>query len=183
MEETTVTIIGMFIGLIIMFIVPLTLIADRSDDIAQLLIQTATTEFVDDIIRSGQITRDRYEDFISSLQVSGNMYEIDIEVKYLDENTSKAVTDNDYNKIGNNSYYSIYTSQIEEKIGLSDSITENNRMGRLILKQGDGILVTVKNDSQTLSQTLKSFYNKIKGEDIHILSATASGTIAIDGDT
>lgn len=182
MEDTTVTIIGMFIALIIMFIVPLTLLADRSDDIAQLLIQTATTEFVDDVIKSGEITRERYERFISSLQISGNMYEIDIEVKYLDENSSKVVTDKDSTKVGNNTYYSIYTSQIEDKIGISER-SGYNSIGRLVLKQGDGISITVKNSSQTLSQSLKSFYNNIKGDDIHIISATASGTIAIDGDT
>lgn len=182
MEETTVTIIGMFIAMIIMFIVPLTIVADRSDDIAQLLVQTATSEFVDDVIKTGKITTDRYKDFISSLQVSGNMYDIDIEVKCLDENTSKSITDKDPTQIGNNSYYSIYTSQIEEKIGISEANITNNVMGKIILKQGDGISVTVRNSSATLSQSLKNFYYKTKG-DLNIISATASGTVAIDGTT
>ena len=183
MEETSVTVIGMIIAVIIMLVVPLMLIADRSDDIAQLVIQTATEEFVDDVIRSGQITNTRYQEFINALQSSGNTYEIDMEVKILDENSAKVITDLNPSNIGNNTYYSIFTNQIEEKLGMSSNITENNSTGKLILKQGDGISITVKNSSETLSQALKSFYYKAIGEDIHIISATASGTIAINGAT
>lgn len=183
MEETTVTVIGMLIAAIIMFIVPLILIADTSDDIAELVVQTATADFVSDVIKSGEITSDRYYNFVSNLNSSGNTYDIDIEVKILDENTSKLVTDNG-GGIGNNTYYALFTSQIEDKIRKSEETeNENNKVGRIILKQGDGISVTVKNSSATFSQALKSAYYSAIGEDMHIISATASGTIAIDGRT
>ena len=175
MEETTVTIIGIIIAAIIMFIVPLMLISDRADDISQLVVQTATEEFIDDVIKTGKITERRYQEFVSGLLSSGNTYEIDMEVKFLDENTAKMVTDDDHTKLGNNTYYSIYTTQIEDKMAELD--------GELLLKQGDGISVTVKNNSATLSQALKSFYYNSRGESIHIIAATASGTIAINGAT
>jgi len=54
MEETMVTVIGMFIAIIIMFIVPMILIADTTDDISELVVQTATAEFVDDVIKTGK---------------------------------------------------------------------------------------------------------------------------------
>lgn len=175
MEETAVSIIGIIIASIIMFIVPLTLVADRSDDIAQLLVQTATAEFVDDIIKTGKITNERYQQFISSITTSKNLYDVDMEIKVLDENTSKITGTN-------NTYYSIYTSQIEDIIGVSgDAINNNNRDGKIVLKQGDAISVTVRNSSQTLSQSLKSFYYSIKGTDIQIIAATASGTVSING--
>jgi len=117
MDETTVNIIGMIIAIVIMLIVPLTLIADRADDIAQLSVSTTTAQFVDDVIKTGQITDARYQGFISSLHTSGNTYEIDLEVQILDENISQRVTVNNPYEIGNNKYYSIFTSQIEEKIG------------------------------------------------------------------
>ena len=53
--------------------------------------------------------------------------------------------------------------------------------GTLILKQGDGISITVKNSSKTLSQSLKNFYYNIAASDIQIIAATASGTVAING--
>lgn len=181
MEDTTVSIIGIIIAAIIMFVVPLMLIADRADDISQLVVQTATSEFVNDVIKSGKITNEKYEKFASQLASSGNVYEIDMEVKILDENTSKIATDNNNSKVGNNTYYSIFTSQIEDIIGRSDSNTENNSDGKIILKQGDAISVTVRNSSKTLSQSLKSFYYTPIGSDIQIITATASGTVAING--
>lgn len=177
MEETPSSIIGIFIALILMFIVPLILIAERSDDLSQLIVKTSTEEFVNDIIKTGKITDDKYLKFYQELTSTGNIYEIDMEVKILDENTSKIVTDNT-GGIGSNSYYSLYTSQIEEIIGISG---QNNSQGRIILKQGDIISVTVKNSSKTFSQSLKSFYYNVKGEDIHIITATATGTISING--
>lgn len=175
MEETTVSIIGIIIAAILMFIVPLMLIADRSDDISQLVAQTVTAEFVDEVIKTGKITADKYQDFVLSLNTTGNTYEIDIELQILDENTAKKVTDSNYEEIGNNKYYSIYTNQIQEKI--------YSQGGKLILKHGDAISVTVKNSSQTLSQSLKNFYSNISGAGSQIIAATASGTIVIDGAT
>lgn len=173
MEETTVSIIGIMIAAVLMFIVPLTLIADRSDDISQLVTQTVTAEFVDEIIKTGKITADDYQNFILSLNTTGNTYEIDMEVKILDENTAKPKTlDSGNIEIGNNRQYSIFTSQIEDKLWND---------GRILLKQGDAISVTVKNSSQTLSQSLKSFFYNITGTNMQIIAATASGTIVVDG--
>ena len=183
MEDTTVSLIGIIIAAILMFIVPLILIADRSDDISQLVIETVTAEFVDEVIKSGKITDDTYQKFLSSLNATGNAYEVSMEIKILDENTSKIITDADYSKIGNNTYYSIFTSQIEERIGISGVNTDNNREGKIILKNGDAISVTVKNSSKTLSQSLKSFYYNITGSNSQIIAATASGTVVIDGAT
>lgn len=60
---------------------------------------------------------------------------------------------------------------------------EDDLLGVLTLKQGDIIYVTVRNESTTLSQSLKGFYYTAKGEDIHIIAATSSGTIVVDGIT
>lgn len=173
MEETTVSIIGIFIAAILMFIIPLILISERADDISQLVVQTATAEFVDNIVKSGEITEEKYTKFISSLVTSGNTYDIDIELKVLDENTAKLYIE-DGSKRDTNTYYSIFTSQIEEKLG---------NQGKIILKQGDSISVTVKNSSLTLSQSLKAFYYGTKRTNIQIIAGTASGIVAINGAT
>ena len=150
MEDSTMDIIGILLASILMFIVPLFLIADRSDDISQLVAQTATAEFINEAIREGQITADNYQRFVSTLYSSGNTFDID---------------------------------QVEEKIGLSTVNRENNRVGKLILKQGDQISVTVRNSSRTLSQSLKNIYYNITGDDVHIIVAASSGTVAINGST
>ena len=164
MEDSTISIIGIIIASILMFLVPLIIIADRNDDIAQLTVKTMTAEYVDNIIKTGKITDEGYQKYIMGLETSGNTYIIDIEVKILDENTSKKTT-NDTGEIGENSYYSIYTTQIEEKLTEADQKDDGklNGTGKIILKEGDIISVTTKNSSKTLSQTLKSVYYSITG--------------------
>lgn len=175
MEDTTISIIAIFLAIITMFVVPFITIADRADDISQLIVQTTTNSFVDDIIKSGKITTAKYERFLEELGTSMNTYNIDMELKILDPNVSKRTTDNNYT-IGKNVYYSIFLSQIEEKL-------EQSATQEIILKEGDIISVTVKNSSTTLSQSIRSIYYKTKGEQIHIIAGTASGIIAINGAT
>lgn len=182
MEDTTVSIIGILIGAILMFIAPLIMIADRADDLSQLSVQTFTTDFVDTVIKTGKITSDNYQDYISALESTGNTYELDIEIKILDENTAHRYT-NLNGGIGPNSYYSLFTTQIEDRLEESDRIDSTNESGKIILKEGDIISVTAKNSSKTMSQALKSVYYTIKGDDLHIIAATSTGTIAINGAT
>lgn len=179
MEDILMSIIGIITASVLLFIFPLMLISDSADDIAQLTSQTAVNNFVDEVIKSGKITIKEYEDLNDMLITTGNSYEVDIELKILDYNTAQRHTtdvDNPQNALDigdKNTYYSIYTNQIEERLRESDGV--------LILKEGDGISVTVKNTSATLSQSLRNIYYKATGEDIHIILATASGTIAING--
>ena len=174
MEETTVSIIGIIVAVILMFIVPFVTIADRNDDISQLTVQTLTADFVNNVVRLGKITADDYDEYVMRLGSSGNTYDVEIEVKILDENPSKRNTDfypNQTEKI--NAYYSIYTSQIE------DEFAKNNN--EILLKEGDIISVSAKNSSKTMSQTLKGIYYTISGDDLHIIASTSTGTVAVSG--
>lgn len=178
MEDSTVSIIGIVIAAILMFMVPLVLMSDRNDDISQLTVETLTAEFVDNIIRLGKITTHDYETYMNRLGSSGNTYQIDMEVKILDENTAQRTTTGP--TTGNNSYYSIYTSQIEAMLQESDNQL-GGKNGRIILKEGDVISVTTKNNNKTLSQTLKGIYYSVTGADLHIIASTCSGTISVNG--
>ena len=53
MGDTTITIIAIFLAAILMFVFPLMAMSDRTDDISQLSVQTATTEFVDNVRTTG----------------------------------------------------------------------------------------------------------------------------------
>ena len=50
MEETLSEIIGIFVGVALMFLVPFFLLADRNDDISQLVVSNETAAFVDNVI-------------------------------------------------------------------------------------------------------------------------------------
>ena len=180
MEDSTISIVGIIIAVILMFIVPLILIADRGDDISQLTVQTLTAQFVDNIVKQGKITNDDYERYLSSLQASGNTYDVSMEIKILDKNTAQRETNID-SEVGQNSYYSIFTTQIQERLAETDIGSNLSTTGQIILKEGDIISVTTKNSSKTLSQTLKNIYYTIRGEDLHIIASTSTGTIAING--
>ena len=60
MGDTLITIVAIALAAILMFVFPLMTMADRTDDVSQLAVETATTEFVDDIRLTGKLTQDKY---------------------------------------------------------------------------------------------------------------------------
>ena len=172
MSDTSVTIVAIALAAILMFVFPLMTMSDRTDDVSQLTVETATTEFVDEIRTTGKITEDKYSKFIEAIGSTGNTYNVEMEVQILDENPGKKTTQTDRTKIGENVYYSVYTSQIEEK--LEDE-------GVYKLKEGDIVSVSVKNTNQTLSQQLKNFFYKVVGNDTYIIAASHGGIVSATG--
>ena len=60
MDDILISIIGIVLAVILMFIFPLMTMADRTDDISQLTAKVLTNEFVDDIRKNGKIEKDKY---------------------------------------------------------------------------------------------------------------------------
>ena len=173
MSDTFITIIAIGIAAILMFVFPLMTLADRNDDITSLTVQTATTEFVDEIRKTGKLTLDEYTSFNSALAATGNAYEVEIEFKILDENPAKKTSQSDgITIIGENVYYSVYTTQIVDRLG---------REGQYLLKEGDIVSITVKNRGQTLAQTLRNVYYKVSGNNTYTIYASGSGTVTVNG--
>ena len=75
-------------------------------------------------------------------------------------------------KIGENLYYNIYTSQVEEQL---------NTSGKITLKEGDRIEVTVTNTNKTIAQTLKNFFYQLTGNDTYQIAAQHSGIVTVNG--
>lgn len=156
MGDSLITIIAIFLAAVLMFVFPLMSISERNDDIAQLGVQTATIEFVDNVSTLGKITEDNYNAYLQSLSATGNSYDVEMEVKVLDENPGKKTTWAVSDKIGENVYYSVYTSQIERT--LDSSPTKSYK-----LKEGDIVSVSVKNTNTTISQMLRNFFYTVSG--------------------
>lgn len=172
MGDSLMTVIAIFVATILMFIFPLLSVSERTDDISQLAAQTATVEFVDKVSSTGKITASDYDSFVQALGTTGNTYDIEIEAKILDENPGKKVTWADADKIGENIYYSKFTSQIQDE--LEDS-------GKSVLKEGDMISVSVKNTNQTLSQMLRNFFYTISGQDTYQVAAEHAKMVTVNG--
>lgn len=174
MDDILTSIIGIGLAVVIMFIFPLMTISDITDDISQLTVEVATTEFVDDIRQIGKITPDMYHNFVESIGSTGNTYNVEIEVRILDENASRERISQYPSTQQENVYYSVYTSQIVDNI-----IIGQDR--NYYLKEGDIVTVSVKNTNQTISQQLKNFFYSVVGKGTYIIAAAHGGMITATG--
>ncbi len=172
MSDTLITVVAIGLAAVLMFVFPLMTMSDRTDDVSQLTVETATTEFVDEIRATGKITPDKYSKFIENIGATGNTYNVEMEVKILDENPGKKTTQSTKDKIGENVYYSVYTSQIEPVLNNDQSYK---------LKEGDIVSVNVKNTNQTLAQQLKNFFYTVVGNDTYTIAASHGGIVYATG--
>ena len=172
MSDTLVTIIAILLAAVLMFIFPLLSVSERSDDISQLSVASATAEFVDNSRAIGKITMDNYTTLISKINATGNSYDVELEVKVLDENIGKKSAWTQGTVIGENVYYSVYTSQIVEV--LKDK-------GVYTMKEGDIISASVKNTNKTLSQTIRGVFYSLSGSDVYSIMAQHSGIVTANG--
>lgn len=174
MGDSLITIIAIFLAAILMFVFPLMAMSERTDDVSELAVQTATTEFVDKVRTTGKLTLDEYDKYIQTITSTGNSFDINIEVQMLDENPGVKTTQAEMTKIGENLYYTYYTSQVEEML---------NDNQRVTLKEGDRIAVTIKNTNLTISQTLKNFFYQLAGNDTYQIAAQHAGIVTVTGTT
>ena len=172
MSDTLITVIAIALAAVLMFVFPLMTMSDRTDDVSQLAVETATTDFVDEVRTSGKITPDKYSKFIENIGSTGNTYNVEMQVQVLDENPGKKTTQSQKDKIGENVYYSVYTSQIE------DILNSNKNYN---LKEGDLFSVNVKNTNQTLAQQLKNFFYTVVGNDTYTIAASHGGMVTATG--
>ena len=173
MGDTLITVIAIVLAAVLMFVFPLMTMSDRTDDVSQLTVDTATTEFVDDVRTTGKLTLAKYDTFVQNISTTGNSYDVEMEIQVLDENPGKKTTQAEATKIGENVYYSQYTSQI------LDELESNN--GTKNLKEGDIFTASVKNTNSTLSQQLKNFFYKVTGNDTYTIAAEHGGIVTATG--
>ena len=97
-------------------------------------------------------------------------------VQILDENPGIKTTQAEITKIGENVYYNLYRTQIEEI--LKDTTLTNPT---LKLKEGDIFSVSVKNTNTTIAQTLRNFFYRIAGNDTYQVAAQHAGMVTVNG--
>lgn len=168
MSDTLITVVAIVLVAGLIFVVPLMTMADRVDTTSQTQVEAIVADFVDEIRTTGKITQEKYGKFIENLTSLGYTFDVSMEAKILDENPGKKTSQTAKDKIGENVYYSEYTSQIEQQL-------EEN--GVKNLKTGDMVLVTVKNTNKTLAQQMKQFMYKIVGNDTANVVASKAGMV------
>lgn len=172
MSDTFIAVIAIGLAAILMFVFPVMTMADRVNEVSQTDVETLTSEFTNEIKTIGKLTDENYNKFRSNITATGNTYNIELEFKILDENPGKKTIQTAKDKIGENVYYSVFTTQIEEEL---------ESKGIYNLKEGDIIFVTVRNTNLTLAQQMKDFFYKVSGSDIYTIQASQSGLVTSTG--
>lgn len=167
--DSATIIITIVLASIIMFVWPLMTMADKKDDVSTAFVQASTTDLVDSVRTTGRLDQDKYDTFLQELASSGEAYDVEVTIYVLDENPSKKTTSN-YQTIGDNVYYVMYTTQVMEAL----------QKGTLVLKEGDQIKVSVKRTSTTLGEQLRNFLYRVTGNGTVEL-ASDSGIITVNG--
>lgn len=179
MSDTLITVIAIGLAAILMFVFPLMTISDRTDDVSQLAVKTATTEFVDTARTTGKITEANYDKFLETITSTGNTYDVELEVEVRDTNLGKKTSMVQADKIGENAAYTVYTSQIMDE--WEKQKKAGNKEGIYYCKEGDLISARVKNTNQTISQQLKNFFYTVTGNDTYTVAANHAGIVTANG--
>ena len=172
MQNSTSTIIALCVAAALLFIAPLITLTDRNDNVVQENVELIVNEFVTDVQNTGKITMSKYQEFENRLAATGNTYDIEMEIQHLDENPGKKTAQANYTKIGENVYYSDYTTQILDQLEKNSTIS---------LKQGDRVSVNIKNQNSTAAQTLKGSFLGYSNAGEYVISASSSGMINVNG--
>ncbi len=163
--DTLVTVVVIILAAAIMVIFPLMTMADRTDDVTQLVLESTLAEFADEVRYTAVITEDQYEKLIESLAATGNTYDIEMEIKVLDENPGKKTAQAQATKYGENEYYSVFTEDILDVL---------DKEGKYKLTQGSFFIIKGKNDNMTLADQLHNFLSSVSGSENYANQAEKS---------
>ena len=172
MQNTTTNVIAICLVAALLFVAPLIALTERNDNVVQENVELIVNEFVTDIQNTGVLSQAKYQSLENSLAATGNTYNIEMEIQHLDENPGKKTTWAVSDKIGENIYYSVYTSQIEDVLGSN---------GKYVLKEGDIVSVSVKNTNTTISQMLRNFFYTVSGSDTYQVYAQHAAMVKSNG--
>ena len=170
MSDTFITIIVVIAVALVMFVFPLMATANQNDAITQSSVQAIVSDFVNTAAKEGKITTANYDEFGQKLYATGNSYSVELEVQILDDNPGRK--GQNINVIGENIYYSEFTSAIENKL---------QQDGAYKLKQGDYVKAKVQNTNVTFGTQLKNFMYTIVGKDTIAIEASASALVTTTG--
>lgn len=168
MSDTLMTIIGIVVAVVLMFILPLVIMTDKNDEIAQTVVEVAVSDFVETITNQGEITEFDYSKLVQRISSTGNAYDIQIEAQIIDDNSRRATSTLDSSKTGDYKYYSIYTNAIMDKLE-QDGVFE--------LKKDDYVIVNIKNTNTTLGTQFKNAFYRLTGKDAYTIATSSAGIV------
>ena len=98
-----------------------------------------------------------------------------MEIKFIDENIGKKSAWTQGQVIGENVYYSVYTTQI------TDVLSEDGGAGVYQMKEGDIFSASAKNTNKTIAQTIRGVFYSMTGQNTYTIAAQHSGVVTATG--
>ena len=168
MKDIPITLGAIALTVIVIIVIPVITMADRFDTTAQAEVDAIVSEFIEEVRTTGKLTQEDYSQLTTNLDSLGYTFDVEMEIKQLDENQRKKASQTAKDKIGENSYYSYYTSQIEEQLNSKGSIT---------LVPVSIVSAKVINTNPTMAQQMKNFMYKIVGNDTALIVSSKAGMV------
>lgn len=147
--ETFSKAIGMVVFIVLIFIFPMVYQSQRYDTVAQSYVSSITDDFIDNICEAGELTEGDYTNFISALNKSGNLYDVNLTVKEINITKTAAGTISSTTR-------EVTNDDIIKQL-FSTSVAESKQN---VMKIGSGsyVNVVVKNKNKTLSARLQQVF-------------------------
>lgn len=173
MEDNLQRVFSILISILILFILPLYIAFEKIDDISYSLALKITSNFVDNVTAKGYLTKEMYNDYISRLSVTGNVY--DVKMEHVSKKYEPALfVYNNENRLISILDYSLYAEQWKDSedilkltsykksdIKLSYNTSEIKYTQEQILKALDG------NDTLPYSEMSLSKYKEVDKNSIN----------------
>lgn len=166
MGETLTTIVVIVLAAGLLFIFPMSAISEMNDKEVLALVQSYTTDYKNDVCTSGKITQQDYDELIQKLNATGNSYDAEIELHIADKNPGKKTEDQ---RVGDTTYYVLFHTQVMDEL----------KKGTILLKEGDYIVIYVKNTNTTISQMFKAVMYGLSGNQAYLIYTQDSGPILV----
>lgn len=140
---------NVLIALLLIFLWPISSSLNKQDDMSEIYVFNASTQFIDSVRDKGYITPTMYNQFVNQLDLTGNTYDISLE--HLHKRYDPIYSDAGVFLGGFEvNYEGFYNAQINEKLfprNSTESIESPNRVYKLAA--GDFFNLTVKNTNRT----------------------------------
>ena len=167
MEDNLQRVFSILISVLILFILPLYITFEKIDDISYSLALKITSNFVDNVTAKGYVSKEMYNDFVTKLSVTGNVY--DVKMEHLSRKYEPIIYtyDKDYEKQENRKNffdYALYSQSLNSEnsnIEISYKVSEIKYSQAQILKILDGT------DEKAFSDMTDSEYKNIDIKNIN----------------
>lgn len=153
MGDSLSKIVAIIIAVVLLFIYPIMIIAERQDDTTRIFVLAETTKLVDSVRNLGYITTNMYKEYINVLAATNNIYNIKMEHLHtrVDSLETREVDDDSFQSDIGVNYEGYYTDEILDVIKPIEK--QNNKY---LFSKGDYFSINVRNINDTLNDKIRS---------------------------